>query len=294
MNSIFGDRRTILILLGPALLFYTLVKLVPALWTGGLALFKGNLITGFRFVGFDNFVRFAHDPVALHAMWFSVGLSLILTLAHVVLGYGLALLYTFVLRHGSAFIRTIAFFPIVLPTVAVGLLFSRLFAYAPESGVVNTVIEVAGGEPVDWFATFGTSVIVLVIMEVWRTTGFYAVLLYSGLVDIPDEIIESARIDGANGLSLVRSIVIPLSLPVLLSTTIFGLNSTLKVFDTVLALTDGGPGTDTTPLTLHMFRTVFSYGDYGYGSSLATILTAICFLVTIAIFNSSRRDITKG
>ena len=73
--------------------------------------------------------------------------------------------------------------------------------------------------------------------------GFYAVLLYAGLVDIPEEIIESARLDGASGFRLVRHIVLPLSLPVLLSSIIFSINGTLKVFDTVLALTNGGPGT---------------------------------------------------
>ena len=80
-------------------------------------------------------------------------------------------------------------------------------------------------------------------MDLWRSMGFYAVLLYAGLVDIPEDLFESARLDGASGCRLVRHIVIPLSLPVLLSSVIFSINGTLKVFDSVLALTDGGPGT---------------------------------------------------
>lgn len=124
--------------------------------------------------------------------------------------------------------------------------------------------------------------------------GFYAVLLYAGLLDIPDDIIESARLDGASGWRLVRSIILPLSLPVLLSAVIFSINGTLKVFDTVVALTNGGPGTATTPLTLYMFRTSFGYGEFGYGSTVALMLAVLCLVVTIFIFRSSRRDVTKG
>jgi multiple sugar transport system permease protein/raffinose/stachyose/melibiose transport system permease protein len=131
-------------------------------------------------------------------------------------------------------------------------------------------------------------------MDIWRSMGFYAVLLYAGLLDIPEEVMESARLDGAGGWTLIRRIVIPMSLPVLLSSIIFSINGTLKVFDSVLALTNGGPGSSTTPLTLLMFRTAFSYGDYGYGSTIALLLTVICLLVTIFIFRSSRRDLTKG
>ena len=106
-------------------------------------------------------------------------------------------------------------------------------------------------------------------MTLWSSMGFYAVLLYAGLLDIPDEIIESARLDGANGLKLVRHIVVPLSLPILLSSIIFSLNATLKVFDSLLALNSGGPGTSTAPLTLYMYRTAFEYAEYGYGSTIA-------------------------
>ena len=131
-------------------------------------------------------------------------------------------------------------------------------------------------------------------MDLWRSMGFYAVLLYSGMLDIPEEIFESARLDGAGAWRLIRNVVLPLSLPVLLSSIIFSINGTLKIFDSILALTNGGPGNSTTPLTLYMFQTAFSYGEYGYGSSIALLLTVICLMVTLVIFRSSRRDLTKG
>ena len=80
----------------------------------------------------------------------------------------------------------------------------------------------------------------------------------------------------------------------LISAVVFSINGTLKVFASVLALTNGGPGSDTTPLTLYMFRTAFSYGDYGYGSTIASLLTVVCLGVTLVVFRFSRRDLTKG
>jgi multiple sugar transport system permease protein/raffinose/stachyose/melibiose transport system permease protein len=143
----------------------------------------------------------------------------------------------------------------------------------------------------DWLASASGALVILIGMDVWRAMGFYAVLLYSGLVDIPGEIFESARIDGAAGWHMVRHMVVPLMTPLLVSSTIFSLNGTLKVFDSVLALTNGGPGTATTPLTLYMYNTSFTYGDYGYGSTIAMALTLLCLAATVTIFRSARRDV---
>lgn len=294
MKHVLGDKRAIAILLGPALLVYTLVMLVPVIWSLGYTVFEGNAITGFTFVGVDNFVRAAGDPKVWDAVLFTVKYALVVTIGQVLIGYLMSLLYVFVLKRSSGIIRTLVFFPVVLPTVAVALLFQKMFEVAPSTGVVNTVITSFGGESVDWFGSGANAFLVIAIMDIWRSIGFYGVLLYAGIVEIPEDTLESARLDGATGWSLVRHIVIPLSLPVLLSAIIFSINGTLKVFDSIIALTNGGPGNATSPLTLYMFQTSFSYGEYGYGSTIALLLTIICLVVTVFIFRSSRRDLTKA
>ncbi|WP_138946130.1 carbohydrate ABC transporter permease [Plantibacter sp. M259] len=294
MKHVLGDKRAIAILLGPALLVYTLVMLVPVIWSLGYTVFEGNAITGFTFVGVDNFVRAAGDPKVWDAVLFTVKYALVVTIGQVFIGYLMSLLYVFVLKRSSGIIRTLVFFPVVLPTVAVALLFQKMFEVAPSTGVVNTVITSFGGDSVDWFGSGTNAFLVIAIMDIWRSIGFYGVLLYAGIVEIPEDTLESARLDGATGWSLVRHIVIPLSLPVLLSAIIFSINGTLKVFDSIIALTNGGPGNATSPLTLYMFQTSFSYGEYGYGSTIALLLTIICLVVTVFIFRSSRRDLTKA
>lgn len=288
MNSIFGDRKTIFILLGPALLLYTVLKIGPVLWSFGLAFFEGNTLRGFDWVGLENFATFFTDKAALQSVGVSVTFAVVVTVLQVALGYLLALLYVFVLRKGSSLVRTIVFFPTILPTVAVALLVKSFVAVGDNQGPINDIINFFGGESIEVLASTSGTMITAIVMTLWSSMGFYAVLLYAGLLDIPEEVIESARIDGANGLRLVRHIIVPLSLPILMSSIIFSLNATLKVFDSLLALNNGGPGTSTAPLTLYMFRTSFEYAEYGYGSTIALVLTMLCFIFTLAIFRSSR------
>jgi raffinose/stachyose/melibiose transport system permease protein len=292
VKSVLGDRKAITLLLLPALLVYTLIMLVPLLWSFGLTFFTGNPLSGFQFIGVDNFTRMFSDSAIWEAFWFTVRYAVLVTLFQVVLGYGLALLYQFVLRRSSVLVRTLVFFPVVLPTVAVSLLYQKLFQSAPSDGLINELLVNVGLANIDWLGSGTTAFVVVVIMDVWRSVGFYGVLVYSGLLDIPDDIIESARIDGAKGVSLFRHIVLPMSLPILFASFIFSINGTIKVFDSVFALTAGGPGSSTTPLTLYMYRTAFQFSDYGYGSTIALLLTMMCLVVTLAIFRSSRRDNT--
>jgi len=293
MHKVLGDKRATFILLGPALLIYTLIMVVPIVWSLFYTVQDGNPITGFTFNGVANFVTFFKDPAAWQAIGFTLTYALVLTVLQVGIGYLLSLMYVFWIRRGSGLVRTIIFFPVVLPTVAIALLFQKLFEAAPATGPVNALIEMFGGHSVDWFGQPAAAFWIIILMDLWRSMGFYAVLLYAGLVDIPDDLLESARLDGASGWKLIRTIVLPLSLPVLLSSLIFSINGTLKVFDTVVALTNGGPGNATTPLTVYMFQTSFTYGQYGYGSTIALMLTILCLLFTVFIFRSTRRDLTQ-
>ncbi|GAB3755248.1 sugar ABC transporter permease [Zhihengliuella somnathii] len=293
MQNVLGDKRAIALLLAPALIIYSLVMLVPVVWSLGYTLFEGNAIVGFEFVGFDNFARIVTDSEVHDALLFTLKYAVVITVGQVLLGYLLALLYVFALKKASGVVRTLLFFPIVMPTVAVALLFQQLFAIAPTSGIVNSVIGLFGGTAVDFFGDAGSAFLVIAIMDIWRSMGFYGVLLYAGLIDIPEDVLESARLDGASGWKLVRHIVLPLSLPILVSSLIFSINGTLKVFDSILALTNGGPGTSTSPLTISVFDHAFTYGEYGYGSTIAMLLTIICLIVTLIIFRMSRRDNTQ-
>jgi ABC-type sugar transport system permease subunit len=293
MRSPLRDRRAIITFVGPAALVYTLIVLVPVLWSLTYTVFEGNAISGFHFVGGNNYSTLVNDSAFWDALRMTLKYAVAVTLGQVTLGLLLALLYAFYLKRMSSIVRTLVFFPVVLPTVAVAQLFSKIFEIAPQYGLVNGLLSAVhlNGWIQPWLGQGNTAFWVIVIMDIWRSMGFYAVLLYAGLVDIPTEMLEAARVDGASGASLIHRVVLPQLTPILLSSFIFSINGTLKVFDTILALTNGGPGQATQPLTLYMYNTAFTYGDYGYGSTIATSLTLLSLIVTLLIFRSARRDV---
>src|SRR5579864_1246091 len=252
METMLRDRRAALLLVGPSLLIYSLIVLVPVVWSLVYTLFEGNVLSGFQFVGFHNFTLLVSDSSFWQALVFTLKYAVAVTIGQVGIGLLLSLLYVFYLGRASGLIRTLVFFPVVLPTVAVAQLYSKIFEIAPQYGLVNSLLQGVhlNGAIQPWLGQGGTAFWVIVIMDIWRAMGFYAVLLFAGLVDIPGDILEGARIDGASGWRLVRYVVLPLMTPILFSSFIFSINGTLKVFASIVALTNGGPGQTTTPLTL--------------------------------------------
>jgi len=293
MDKTLRDWRAVLVFVGPAVLLYVVILLIPMVWSVGYTFYKGSPIGGFTFVGLDNYLNLTRDAKFFKSLWFTTKYALVVSFGQITLGLLLALLYVFYLKRASALVRTLVFFPVVLPTVAVAQMFVKLFEIAPQYGQVNALLALlqldAFIQP--WLGQGQTAFWVIAIMDIWRAIGFYGILLYAGLVDIPAELIEAARLDGARGWSLLWLVLLPLLAPVILSSLIFSLNGTLKVFDTVLALTNGGPGATTMPLTLYMYRTSFSMNNYGYGATLAVILALECLLVTLLVFRKARRDV---
>lgn len=291
MDRVLRNKRAIILFLAPAAILYTSVLLIPMIWSIGYSFLEGSPIVGFKFSGLDNYRKLLGDPDFRYSFWFGIRYAFFVTVGQVGLGLALALFYFLVLKRSSALVRTIVFIPMILPTVAVSQLFVKLFEITPQYGLLNALFAAAGMDDfVQAWLGHPTSVFwVIVIMDVWKHIGFYAILLFAGLVDISSDVIEAARIDGARRWRLVRLIIVPMLVPVLAASIVFSLNSTLKVFDSIMSLTYGGPGVSTSPLTIYMHRVAFGYGEYGYGSAIAVALTLQCLVLSILVLTFSRR-----
>jgi raffinose/stachyose/melibiose transport system permease protein len=106
--------------------------------------------------------------------------------------------------------------------------------------------------------------------------GFYSVIFYGALLDIPGDIIEAARIDGCNGFNLFRYVLAPLLRPITITSLVFSFSGTVKMFESATALTGGGPGNATKSLSMYMYNVAFSYNKVGYGSVIALVIFLIC------------------
>lgn len=293
MHKVLQDRKAILLFIGPAMLLYFLILLIPTFWSIGYSFFEGSPIRGFEFVGLSNYLEVFSDRNFMNSLGLSIKYAALVTTGQVVLGLALALLFVFYLKKASFLVRTLVFFPVILPAVAVAEMFSKLFEFTPQLGLINSFLTSVNLDMLvqPWLAQGDTAFAVLILMDIWKSMGFYAVILFAGLIDIPEDILEAAKLDGAKGLTLVYKIVLPMIRPILISAVIFSLNGTLKVFETAVALTGGGPGNSTTMLTMYMYNTSFTYSEYGYGSTIAVYLLLLCLGVTLLVYRFARKDV---
>jgi raffinose/stachyose/melibiose transport system permease protein len=285
MESLLRDKKAILIFVLPAALIYLFSVFVPIIWSTYYSLFSGLPGINFKFFGLRNYLKMWGDRIFLGAFAMNLKYVAIVVVGQVGLGLLCSLLFMFGIRKFKTFVRTVVFFPVVLPVVAVGQLFTKIFEITPNNGLFNSLLVLLGlGDLVQpWLGQSRSAFLVLCSMDIWTAMGFYAIIFYAALMDIPTEIIEAAHIDGANGLRLLKSILLPSLRPITLTCLVFSFTGTLKVFESSLALTRGGPGTATKTLSMYMYDSAFLHSQYGYGSSIAVFILIECIVVTAVL-----------
>lgn len=231
------------------------------------------------FIGVENYLHAASESGFQNSLWVTtifVVTSVILTL---VLAMSLALLLR---RKGRlhTFTRVILILPFAMSPALIGV--SYRFMFNPEFGVlakgIGAVFPALEGTP--WLASPDLAMAILVITDVWHWTPYMTFMCLGGLASIPRETEEAARIDGASNLRIIFGIVLPQMKGVLLVTAVLKTIFALKMFDQVVTLTGGGPGTSTETMAFFIFNVGFKWFDMGYASALAWILTLIMMLIS--------------
>jgi multiple sugar transport system permease protein len=231
------------------------------------------------FVGVENYVHAATESGFQNSFWVTtifVVTSVILT---VILAMSLALLLR---RKGRmhTFTRIILILPFAMSPALIGV--SYRFMFNPEFGVLakglGAVFPALEGTP--WLASPDLAMAILVITDVWHWTPYMTFMCLGGLASIPRETEEAARIDGASNLRIIFGIILPQMKGVLLVTAVLKTIFALKMFDQVVTLTGGGPGTSTETMAFFIFNVGFKWFDMGYASALAWILTVIMMVIS--------------
>ncbi|MEV2234113.1 sugar ABC transporter permease [Streptomyces phaeochromogenes] len=257
--------------LTPAVALILLLLLVPFLVTAWRSLFDDNGVTA-RFVGLSNYVALFTDPdfgrSLLNTVMWVVG-TLVLP---VLLGLLLAVL-THSVRWGAV-ARTAVVIPYALSGSATALLWTFLLR---TDGAVNQTLSAVGlgGWQQEWLLNWPMNTLVMIVATTWQATGAALILFLVGLQTIPSETIEAARLDGARGLQLFLRIILPQLRPMTVVVVGMSIVNSLKTFDIVWLLTQGGPGTASETLALTMYRQTFTLNRYGYGAAVSVVLTVV-------------------
>lgn len=270
----------------PALLALIALAGLPMLFNVYLSLQEWFVSGQIRFAGLENFRRiFLEDEAFREAAARTVYFTALAVSAQLVLGMAIALLLHREFR-GRRVLRAVFVLPMVTTPVAAGMVWVLL--YHSTLGPLNYVLTSLALPAVEWLSDERVVLPALALVDTWQYTPFVVVILLAGLASLPGEPFESARIDGANWVQTFWYLTLPLLRPTIMVAVLFRSIDSLKNFDVIYVMTQGGPGRASETMNLYNFRVGFEYFHLGYAAALALVLTLLV-LATSALILRSRR-----
>ncbi|TDW91964.1 MULTISPECIES: carbohydrate ABC transporter permease [Kribbella] len=258
----------------PTAVLYSVLFLVPTFASFYYSLTRWSLFES-KFIGFDNFVTFFQEPALVKGFTNTLIYAVVTSGSKVVLGLLLAVLLTSRIV-GRGYLRSVVFFPVLVSTVGVGLLFQVLMN--PERGIINGALGVLGIQGPGWLTDPKWALMSIAAVDVWKGVGLATLIYIAGIVSIPREYMEAARVDGAGSWESFRRIVLPLCKPATVTVIILSLIGGLRSFELIWAMTRGGPGFTSDVISSVIYKQ-YQAGFYG----LSTAGNVILFVVVTAI-----------
>ena len=258
----------------PAIALYVVFFAVPTFAGFWFSLTRWTLFDQ-TFIGFDNFVRFFQDPQLLSGFVHTFEYGFVTSAAKVVLGLALALLLTSPVL-GRGYLRAVVFFPVLVSTIGIGITFKALMD--PFHGIINSVLGGLGLPTPGWLTDPALALWSVAAVDIWKGVGIATLIFIAGIVAIPQEYFEAARVDGASAWTIFKNITLPLSRPAMGTVIILSLIGGLRSFDLIWAMTGGGPGFTSDVIASVIYKQ-YQAGFYG----LSTAGNVVLFVVVTAI-----------
>jgi raffinose/stachyose/melibiose transport system permease protein len=272
--------------IGPALALFGFAVLVPMVFTVGYSFTDWNGFGPMTFVGLDNYLTAATDPI-FRDSFVHVCLYILATLfLEVFVGLVLAGIVSAVA--GRLWFRVAIFTPVMLPMVVVAVLWS--FVYNPDFGLVNATLASLGLDDLQriWLGDPSTALLAICVVSGWVWAGFYMTIFYAAFTQIPSEMIEAARLDGAGEWAIFRRVKVPMIRNAVAVAVLLCVTGGFQGFDLFYVLTNGAPFGATEIPTTYLVKVVFRNADVGYGSAMAVVLTLVVVTVGLAFVRIQR------
>ena len=274
----------LLFLLIPVLLLAAL-KIYPVFYNLYLSFTRYELFEPPRFVGMKNYNYVFSNSVTRQ----SIINTLLFTIEAVPVGTALALVIAKLLDQsirGRVFLRTLYYLPVVSSVVVSAMIWRWI--YSPQHGLLNYFLGVVGIPPQNWLNDPNLALISLVIVTIWGSIGSNMVIFLAGLQDIPRDVIEAARVDGANSLQNFLFITVPLMRPVILFVVVTFTIGIFRNFGLIFMLTQGGPFNRTNTMVWEVYQNVFGYLRLGRGAAISMVMLVIVLILTLISFRVLR------
>ena len=279
MKKVYSNKWHIFIFLLPALLLFCGVLIAPIGASFYYSLFNWKGIGADKiFIWFQNYKElFTSKPIGfMRALGNSLLLAALSVFLQLPLALGLALTLGKRIRGERVFL-SVYFMPVLISTVVIGQLWLKI--YNPDYGILNVFLRSIGLESLTriWLGTKKTALGAVFVPTLWQYVGYHMLLLYAGVKSVPPELREAAMLDGATDGQVNRYIVLPYIKPILRISVIFAVTGSLKSFDLIYVLTNGGPLHATEVPSTLMINMLFQRNRYGMGSAIAVMLILLCF-----------------
>ncbi|HRF50196.1 MAG TPA: sugar ABC transporter permease [Anaerolineales bacterium] len=283
LNAILKPLRKGLpgyLFVAPGYLAFVAFMLAPIVFAVSLSFYEASFdISARRFVGFDQYVRLSKDPVFRQALTNTFGYTLVIVPATAFIALVIALLIDPLGPRAQAFFRGAFYIPGVAGGVVLSVVY--LWIFNPTYGLLNYVLSLVGIKPVLWLASAPWSFFAVCAVVLTFTIGQPIILFLAGLAGIPQDVLDAATVDGANGLQNVLLIRLPLLRPVLLFVLATQTIQVFQLWEVIYMLTGGGPFNSSTSLVFLIFQTAFVGSNYGKASAIGVILMLIILVVTV-------------
>ncbi|EXX90387.1 sugar ABC transporter permease [Paenibacillus darwinianus] len=280
MNRWRADAQALLFLL-PFLVVYVVFTIWPMIKGLEMSFYKWTLIKKMKYVGLDNYNQMLQDTAFWSAVWHSLLFVILSTPAMIVLAIVLALIANRRSRL-QKFYRSVFFLPSIL-SVAVAS-FLGLFIFQPYTGLLNTLLHLIGLLPdnkeIFWLNETNLAWIAVTLLTLWWTVGFNFILYLSAMQDIPEDVYEAARLDGANDSQIFWRITLPMLSGITKTITMLQIIASFKVFLQIYIMTGGGPLDQTRPIIQYIWQTGFRENNLGYASAMSYMLFVILLVLS--------------
>ncbi|WP_026571034.1 MULTISPECIES: carbohydrate ABC transporter permease [Sediminibacillus] len=287
MNKVMSNKLMIALYVLPALLLIAILIFIPLILTGYYGLMDWNGIGTMEFIGLENYINGLQDPKFWESAYHSFLLAVFSTLS-LVIYLAISLILASKIK-GADLLRKIYLIPMLLSSVAIAQLWIKV--YNPNNGILNSILMGLGVEhPPAWLAEPSIVLYAIFIPILWQYAGFYILIYYAALKNIPESLIEAAKIDGATPLQIAYKIKLPLIMGVIKVTIVLAIVGSLKYFDLIYVMTGGGPNGASEVMASYMYKLAFSTNDFGYGSAIGFLLLIITLIVTVIIRKLTASD----
>ena len=269
-----NDGLTALIFILPAVLGTLIFIVIPVFFSFSLSFVDWDLLSPMKFVGLSNFKDVLTDSTFVQVLINTFVFAIASSVFAVIIPLVLACILNTKIR-GSNFYKTAYFLPFITPMIVIAIVWQWVFD--PNIGLLNQILHTH----IKWLYDVRFAMPALIAVSVWKLIGYNMIIFLSGLSTINQEVLEAAKIDGANSLQVFKNVTVPLLSPTIFFVIVITSISSFQVFDLIYVMTQGGPDNSTMVLVYSIYKYAFEYFDVGKASAIAYILFAIIFVLVL-------------